>query len=736
MPAGKMKNRMLLGAFAAVAFAGLLPLALEAREPVKSVGDLAKLETQVQAVAAKVMPATVALVADEIGASGSGVVVSADGLILTAAHVVQGAEELQVVFPDGKEVTAKVLGANLSKDIGMVKIVGEGSWPFVQQGKSKTLQAGDWVVALGHSAGFDPARTPPVRFGRVVSKGPGNFLTTDCTLIGGDSGGPLFDLSGRVVGINSSIGMSLKNNNHAGIDGFRDDWDRLLAGEQWGRLSMNPFANPDMPVLGIGMGPARPRQRGVTVASVAPGSGAANAGIKAGDVVVSFDGAKLSGNHELLILLAKHLPEDQVKLGLERQGAPMEVTVTLDRQKGTLGRSARSINPSEFAEEDIPLLRPEEREATERQATELFTTNQPLVRAANQSTVWVWAGGRRPASFGTVVGDGTRVVTKWSEIARGRGFVQVVDSAGVERSAKLTGVYEDEDLAVLTIDGNPLTPVQWATEAPALGRFLIAASPDGQAAGFGVVSVRERNLKETDQAFLGISADPLHSGPGAKIGEIDERSAAAAAGVRAGDVILAIDNRVLSGLRELRSVLTGKSPGDSVELKLSRNGQERSVKVKLASRPDLPQFTNPRLRQMEQMGGAISLVRQAFPKAIQTDMQIQPNQCGGPVVDLNGRVVGVLAARADRTRSFIIPAADIAAMLQRPASDPAVAKVRVPEDAMEATRIAAAGREEHPLMPPGSGPLDRAGAERVRRHLSDMQRLLQRLDEEMYEVGE
>jgi serine protease Do len=732
-----MKNRMLLGAFAAVAFAGLLPLPLEAREPVKSVEDLAKLETQVQAVVAKVMPSTVALVADKIGASGSGVVVSADGLILTAAHVVQGAKELQVVFPDGREVTAQVLGANLSKDIGLVKIVGEGSWPFVQQGKSKTLQAGDWVIALGHSAGFDPARTPPVRFGRVVSKGPGNFLTTDCTLIGGDSGGPLFDLSGRVVGINSSIGMSLKNNNHAGIDGFRDDWNRLLAGEQWGKLSMNPFANPDMPVLGIGMGPERPRQRGVIVASVAPGSGAATAGIKAGDVLVSFDGARLSGNNELLILMAKRLPEDQVKLGVERQGTPLEVTVTLDRQKGTLGRSARSIDPSEFAEEDIPLLRPEEREATERQETELFSTNQPLVRAANQSTVWVWAGGRHPASFGTVVGDGTQVVTKWSEIARGRGFVQVVDPAGTTRSAKITGVYEDEDLAVLTLDGAALTPIQWSTaEAPSLGRFLVAASPGGQPAGFGVVSVRERNLKETDQAFLGIAADPLHSGPGAKIGQIDERSAAAAAGVRAGDVILAIDNRVLSGLRELRSVLTGKSPGDSVELKLSRNGQERSVKVKLASRPDLPQFTNPRLRQMEQMGGAISLVRQAFPKAIQTDMQIQPNQCGGPVVDLNGKVVGVLAARADRTRSFIIPATDIVAMLNRPASDPAVAKVRVPDDAMEATRIAAAGTEERPLMPPGSGPLDRAGAERVRRHFSDMQRLLQRLDEEMYEMGE
>jgi serine protease Do len=732
-----MKNRMLLGAFAAVAFAGLLPLPLEAREPVKSVGDLAKLESQVQTVAAKVMPSTVALVADEIGASGSGVVVSADGLILTAAHVVQGAQELQVVFPDGKEVTGKVLGANLSKDIGMVKITSGGNWPFVKQGESKPLQAGDWVVALGHSAGFDPARTPPVRFGRVVSKGPGNFLTTDCTLIGGDSGGPLFDLAGRLVGINSSIGMSLKNNNHAGIDGFRDDWDRLLRGDQWGKLSMNPFANPDMPVLGIGMAPERPRQKGVTVANVSPDSPASAAGLKAGDVLVSFDGAALADNSELLIRLAKRVPGDQVKLGVERQGSPLEVTVTLDRQKGTVSRFMRSFDPAEFAEDDVPLLRPEEREAITKQATELFSTNQPLVRATNQSIVWVWAGGRRPASFGTVVGDGTQVIAKWSEIARGKGFVQVVDPSGTTRPAKITGVYEDEDLAVLSIEGAALTPVQWSTaETPSLGRFLVAAGPGGQPVGFGVVSVRERNLKETDRAFLGIAADPLHNGPGAKIGQIEEHSAAALAGVRAGDVITAIDGRVLSGLRELRSALTGKSPGDSVELKLSRNGQERSVTVKLASRPDLPQFTNPRLRQMEQMGGAISLVRQAFPKAIQTDMQIEPNECGAPVLDLEGKVVGLLAARADRTRSFIIPAADIATMLQRPAADPAVAKIRVPDDALEAARIASASRQERPRMPQEGMPLGRGDAARVQRQLNDMQRLMQRLDEEMSDVGE
>jgi serine protease Do len=308
---------------------GALPLS--AREPVANLQDLVKLESKVEEVSRKVMPATVALLSEKTGSSGSGVITTEDGLILTAAHVVQGAEQLLVVFPDGKQVQGKVLGANYSKDIAMVRITEQGKWPFVDMGASKSLEAGDWVIALGHSAGFDAGRTPPVRFGRVVSKGPGNFLTTDCTLIGGDSGGPLFGLNGKIIAIHSSIGQSLTNNNHAGIDGFREDWDRMIAGQTWGALSMNPFANPEMPVLGIAMGLNR-AVKGVFVESVVPGSPAAAAGVKAGDVVLSLDGSTVREGGELLQMLAKRQPGDQVKLGVQRDKEKLEVTVTLKRR--------------------------------------------------------------------------------------------------------------------------------------------------------------------------------------------------------------------------------------------------------------------------------------------------------------------------------------------------------------------------------------------------------------------
>lgn len=301
------------------------------REPLRTPADLQDLQERVRTVSERVLPATVALLSEQTGSSGSGVIASQDGLILTAAHVVQGAEKMLVVFPDGKQTQGSVLGANYSRDIAMVQLDGKGEWPFVNLGESKSLQAGDWVVALGHSKGFDAARTPPVRFGRVISRGPGNFVTTDCTLIGGDSGGPLFDLEGRLVAIHSSIGKSLANNNHAGIDGFREDWDRMLEGEAWGELSLNPFANPEMPVLGIGMGLKR-SVRGVVVETVVPRSPAAAAGMRIGDVIVSMEGAPVRDGAELLRLLAKRQAGDKVKVGLIRDRNAHEVTVTLQKR--------------------------------------------------------------------------------------------------------------------------------------------------------------------------------------------------------------------------------------------------------------------------------------------------------------------------------------------------------------------------------------------------------------------
>lgn len=333
LPTTRLPVRLLWNAvLAALCLLVGLPVAGRADELVatQTLDQVKALQARIQQVAAKVLPATIALQVEASGASGSGVVVNKDGLVLTAAHVVEGTDKVMAVFPDGRRVPAKVLGANATRDEAMVQLEGKGPFPFAEMGDSAQLKPGSFVVALGHSAGFDPARTPPVRFGRIISINPGNFMTSSCTLIGGDSGGPLFDLDGRVVGIHSSISQSLQANNHARIAGFKEDWDRLLAGETWGRLTMNPLADPQSPVIGIEFAPgAGP---GVLVRRVVEDGPAARAGIMVGDRLTAVDGQPVRDTRALLIILASKSVGTPVEVSFQRSGKEQKASVSLARR--------------------------------------------------------------------------------------------------------------------------------------------------------------------------------------------------------------------------------------------------------------------------------------------------------------------------------------------------------------------------------------------------------------------
>jgi serine protease Do len=380
---------------------------------------------------------------------------------------------------------------------------------------------------------------------------------------------------------------------------------------------------------------------------------------------------------------------------------------------------ALGISNALRAQDDIPLILPEERQAVDAQADEFNEAIKPAIATAAKSTVRVWSGSRRLA-YGTVVGDGSKVLTKWSEVARARGDLRV-DAGDQSRAAKLAGVYQDEDLVLLEIEGKPLTPVTWSLETPKLGRFLAAPQPDGRLAAFGVVSVLSRNLRDTDLAYLGVIGDSEFAGQGVKIKDVDEKSGAHAAGLKAGNVILKVGERPISGLLALKNALTGVAPGGKVSLLVEANGGENKVEVTLGNRPQLPQYANGRFEQMERMGGPVSQVRDSFTQVIQTDMRPKPNQVGGPVVDLQGRVLGITMARADRTRSFVMPAAAVVDLLKKEAGNPAMAQVRQEEKEAPA---AVRGNPQRGRAMPGS-------EDRMRRHLSDMQRLMDHLHQEM-----
>ncbi|MFC7335693.1 S1C family serine protease [Haloferula chungangensis] len=385
---------------------------------------------------------------------------------------------------------------------------------------------------------------------------------------------------------------------------------------------------------------------------------------------------------------------------------------------------ATSLLPAQ----DVPLQRPEERMETRRQSAEIYEAVRPVARKVSASTVWVWVKGRQVA-IGTVVGDGTQVLTKWSEIGINYDSIQVVGGDGRQANATVLGVYQDEDIAMLQLEGARFTPITWSVEeTPPVGRFLVAAGPDDNPLRVGVVAVSERILRETDQAFIGVELKGGHEGEGVLVGNVMEDGGAKMAGVKAGDVILELGGVKVDSAFELRAVLLNHEPGAKLGMKVLRGGKELELQVELKGRPEFPQLPQARLNVMRAMGGPLSVVGSGFPTVIQTDMQLKPNQCGGPVVDLKGNVIGMTISRTDRTRSYILPASDVAAILGKESTSPELAEIPGRND-QQLTMRQNQSRPRAVPMNPGS-------ADRLRRHLEEMQSLLERMDLEMGGIGE
>ena len=200
--------------------------------PPKDVAELRAIEEQVRNVVANVLTRTVAV---RVGAAqGCGVIVSEEGHVLTAGHVAgKPGQQVRFTFADGKTAKGTTLGIHRRADAGLMRITDEGQWPFVEMGQSGGLRPGCWCVAVGHPLGYQEGRPPVVRVGRVLRLEE-TVIQTDCPLVAGDSGGPLFDLDGKVVGINSRIAASSTSMNyHVPIDVYHQCWDRLVDGEAW-----------------------------------------------------------------------------------------------------------------------------------------------------------------------------------------------------------------------------------------------------------------------------------------------------------------------------------------------------------------------------------------------------------------------------------------------------------------------------------------------------------------------
>jgi S1-C subfamily serine protease len=320
----------------AAADAGALSAQLErifSGEVPTSIDDLKAMQEHQRWLARKVIPCTVGVMVG--GAQGSGVIVSKDGYVLTAAHVVgQPGRPVRFTMPDGSAVMGTTLGVNRRIDAGLMKITGDEingqkveEWPFLEMGSSTDLKPGQWCMATGHPGGPQRDREPVVRFGRILEADE-NVIKTDCKLVGGDSGGPLFDVQGRVIAIHSRIGGRLTDNLHVPVNTYREDWDRLAAGEEWGRFPGLPSLRRG-PYLGVGGSPEGEEAR---IESVGEGTPAEKAGIKVGDVVKQFNGKEVSTFEDLQDAVSETRPGQVVKVVVERDGETKELEVRIERR--------------------------------------------------------------------------------------------------------------------------------------------------------------------------------------------------------------------------------------------------------------------------------------------------------------------------------------------------------------------------------------------------------------------
>jgi serine protease Do len=275
--------------------------------------DLRMLQSRVNRLVETLRPAVVGIRMG--GGQGSGVIVTGDGYVLTAAHVVgRKGQKAQIVMPDGATHSATVLGTDASSDSGMLKMDDQGPWPYVEVGESGSLARGQWLMALGHPGGYDPDRNSVVRVGRLLMEPGRTTLQTDCTLVGGDSGGPLFDLEGRVVGIHSRISRRIQQNYHVSVDIFTSQWDDM---------SQSPRPN-----LGLSLESSQETEQ-LIIAEIHRDGPADKAGLKKGDKLLKVNGQAVGSRDELRDVVDGLSLYESIKVVVWRDEAEVEVELVV-----------------------------------------------------------------------------------------------------------------------------------------------------------------------------------------------------------------------------------------------------------------------------------------------------------------------------------------------------------------------------------------------------------------------
>ena len=277
---------------------------------------------------------------------GSGFIISNDGYIFTNNHVVEQADKIIVKLSDGKEYEAKVIGKDAKTDIALIKIKSGDSLPVAETGDSEKLRVGDWVLAIGNPFGLEQTVTAGIvsAKGRVIGAGPyDNFIQTDASINPGNSGGPLFNMEGKVIGINTAIvahgqgiGFAIPISMAKAILPDLKAKGKVTRG--WLGVSVQDISED------IAKSMKLKDRTGALISDVFKGDPADKAGLKSGDVVIEINGNPIKDTHELLVMIAGFHVGESVKIKIIRDGQEKSLSLTIAErtEKSEMAAAQRS----------------------------------------------------------------------------------------------------------------------------------------------------------------------------------------------------------------------------------------------------------------------------------------------------------------------------------------------------------------------------------------------------------
>lgn len=262
---------------------------------------------------------------------GTGFIISEDGYVVTNNHVVDKADDIEIILEDGEKYVAKIIGKDPKTDLALLKIESENSLPFVEFGDSESSEIGDWVIAIGNPFGLGHTVTAGIISAKGRILGIGNyddFIQTDAPINPGNSGGPLFNLRGEVVGVNTAIiaggqglGFSIPINLTKHIIDQIKDGGKVVRG--WLGITIQKITAEIAEVIGIKEG------SGVLIADVAKESPAENGGLLRGDIVLEYNGKKIKEVSDLTGKVALTPPGTVAKLKIIRENKTRELNIAI-----------------------------------------------------------------------------------------------------------------------------------------------------------------------------------------------------------------------------------------------------------------------------------------------------------------------------------------------------------------------------------------------------------------------